>query len=124
MTKITAIQRKLDKLSSDRSEVLKLKLRAIQQILIKCVKCQKKSRLGAWSFIQGRWYVEPYSCTGGDYWNYNRTETCHITCPKCGEENYIYTHPQKDEIIESVDGHNFSAKEIFKEVTENFHKQN
>ncbi|MBI2063960.1 MAG: hypothetical protein HYT65_03145 [Candidatus Yanofskybacteria bacterium] len=122
MATITAIQRKLDKLNADKSEVLKQKLEAIQRILVKCVKCHKKSRLGAWSFVQGRWYVEPYSCTGGDYWNFNKTETCHITCPKCGDENYIYNHPQKNKIVELVDGHHFSTEKIFKGVTEKFRR--
>jgi hypothetical protein len=120
MDAITPLQRQLNKLDGDRSKVLKQKLEAIQRVLIKCVKCHKKSRLGTWSFVQGRWYVEPYSCADGDYWNYNKTETCHILCPKCSSENYIYNHPQKDKIVELVDGNHFSTTEIFKEVTEKF----
>ncbi|MBI2676650.1 MAG: hypothetical protein HYX21_01675 [Candidatus Yanofskybacteria bacterium] len=120
MAVITTLQRQLDKLDNDRVGVLKQKLQVIQRILVKYVKCHKKSRLGTWSFIQDRWYVEPYSCTGGDYWNYSKTETCDIVCPKCNSENYIYNHPQKDKIVELVDGHHFSTANIFKEVTENF----
>lgn len=120
MVAITTLQRQLDKLDNDRVEVLKQKLQAIQRVLVMCVKCRKKSRLGTWSFIQERWYVEPYSCAGGDYWNYSKTETCDITCPKCGVENYIYNHPQRNKIVELVDGHHFSTTDIFKEVTNKF----
>lgn len=120
MATITTLQHRLDKLDHDRVGTLKQKLQVIQRVLVKCVKCRKKSRLGTWSFTQGRWYVEPYSCTSGDYWKYNGTETCHIVCPKCGDENYIYNHPQKDKIVELVDCHHFCTEEIFKKVTQNF----
>lgn len=118
MATLTTLQRQLDKLDGDRSKVLKQKLGAIQRVLVKCVKCHKKSRLGTWFFVQGRWYAEPYSCIDGDHWNYSDTKVCHIVCPKCDGENYIYNHPQRYKIVELVDGHHFSTKEIFKEVTE------
>ena len=75
MTVITKLQHQLDKLDKVRAGILGQKLQAVQRVLVKCVKCHKKSRLGTWSFVQGRWYVEPYSCAGGDYWDYNKTET-------------------------------------------------
>ena len=121
MATISAIQRKLDKLDSDRSETLKQKLQAIQRSLVICIKCRKKSRLGSWAFIQGRHYIRPYSCNGGDYWVYSKTEVCEIICPKCGAENYIYNHPQRNKIVELVTVNPFSKEQIFKNVTEKFH---
>ena len=121
MVTLSAIQRKLDKLDSYKSEVLKQKLEAVKRTLLVCVRCDKKSRLGAWSFIQSRHYVQPYSCNGGDYWTYSKTENCEITCPKCGANNYIYVHPQRNKIIDLLIVNPFSKEQIFKNVTEKFH---
>lgn len=123
MVTISAIQRKLDKLELDKSEILKQKLAIVRRVLLFCVKCNRKSRLGAWTFIQGRHYVRPFSCNGGDYWTYSKTETCDITCPKCGANNYIHIHPQRNKIVELITVNHFSLQEIFKNVTEKFHRE-
>lgn len=73
--------------------------RAIQGHLIKCGHCGKMSKLGSWVFIWGHWYVEPWGCTGGDYWNAdsvdNHCSTSYIRCSKCGEESRLYHYGEE-----------------------------
>jgi hypothetical protein len=110
------IERRIEKLEQEIIDLQNKKLEIIKAAYITCKKCNKKSRLGSWSFIQNMWYVPPYSCTGGDYWNNHETKTCHLVCPKCEAENYIYNHPQKELILELTDGNKFSKAEIFAKV--------
>jgi hypothetical protein len=37
-------------------------------------------------YIRTHWYVQPYSCTGGDYWNVGEGN---FYCPKCGHRNRL-----------------------------------
>ena len=76
---------------------------AIKNVFIRCEECGKKSKLRLWVFIQDHWYIEPRSCAEGDYWKAHPTETCHIRCPKCKGENYIYNHGQKCKIVHLID---------------------
>lgn len=48
--------------------------------------CGRKFRIGVLQYIQNEWYVEPYSCTGGDYWN---TGSVYTICPNCGSKILI-----------------------------------
>lgn len=75
------------------------KKQVIRRFLIRCRECRVASRLSSWGFVQKMYYVRPSGCTEGDYWVPRDTETCDIVCPKCGERNYIYNHPQKERIV-------------------------
>lgn len=44
--------------------------------------CGKKFEVSRLLYIQNECYVEPYSCTGGDYWEDGGVFTI---CPNCGE---------------------------------------
>lgn len=44
--------------------------------------CGHKTPIGELAYIQTHWYVHPYSCSGGDYYNEGHGV---IKCPKCGE---------------------------------------
>lgn len=57
-------------------------------------------------YIQTRWYIEPYSCTGGDYWNMGEGQ---FVCPKCGAKNSLYERPE-------VEG----LKQYFKSVQDKY----
>jgi hypothetical protein len=71
----------------------------IKSQLFTCTHCKLTMPLESWSFIQNHWYTEPYGCTGGDYWNNSDMETCHVSCPQCGKQNYIYNHMQKVDLV-------------------------
>ena len=118
MGNLAIVQGKLERLENKRRKVREEQRTIIKRSLIKCTACGKQSRLFSWSFIQNQYYVEPYSCTGGDYWLNSETRCCHIVCPKCGEEIYLYNHPQRDKIVELVDSHHFSKSELFQKVKE------
>ncbi len=46
--------------------------------------------IGDLEYIQTHWYTEPYSCTGGDYWNAGEGQ---FVCPKCLKLNRLYERP-------------------------------
>ncbi|MDP1689546.1 MAG: hypothetical protein Q8L47_05495 [bacterium] len=89
----------------------------IRQSLILCVKCSKKSKLSLWTFIQNLWLV-PADGYEGSYWDSCEIETCHIACPRCGAENYICTHSQKDKVINLCTSYSFKKEKIFQKVIE------
>src|SRR3989338_3214362 len=99
MSDIAVIERRLTTLDSEKKDLLNAKLTAIGRRIIRCISCKKSSQLRLWTFIQDHWYERPYSCSGGDTWHTSKTELCHIVCPKCDTENYIYNHPQREKII-------------------------
>lgn len=54
---------------------------------LKCQKCGKRTQVKKLTLIQTHWYVRPYGCTGGDYWNEGEKQ---FDCPKCGFRNRDY----------------------------------
>ena len=38
---------------------------------IQCEHCEKRTQIGKATIISDHHYVKPYSCSGGDYWNFN-----------------------------------------------------
>lgn len=57
--------------------------------------CGKPFRIGEATAIQTQWYVEPYSCTGGDYWKNGEVR---LECPHCGRELRLHNSPELTEI--------------------------
>ena len=91
-----------------------------RRTLLRCSSCGKRAALQRWSFLRGHWYVRPYSCTGGDYWNVTTTETCHVDCPNCGTRIYLYNHPERDKITAVVGRIPYRADSIFGQVEESY----
>jgi len=89
---------------------------AVRNSLILCPRCKTKSALWMWTFIQDMHYVSPYSCNEGDYWSAQETKCCHLVCPKCNMETYIYNHPHVENIVELVDSHKFRKSVLFDAV--------
>lgn len=48
--------------------------------------CGKLLAVHTIQYIQTHWYVSPYSCTGGDYWNEGEGD---FICPKCSYRNRL-----------------------------------
>ena len=118
MSNLAVVQGKLDRLEDERKKVREEWRDIIRRSFINCTKCGKQSGLFSWTFIQDQYYIEPYSCTSGDYWLNSKTECCHVVCPKCGEEIYLYNHPRRDKIVELVDSRHFGKSELFQKVEE------
>lgn len=49
---------------------------------LRCGFCGKSHQVSKLTLIQTHYYVRPYSCTGGDYWNMGEKQ---YECPSCGE---------------------------------------
>src|ERR1700743_3730080 len=47
------------------------------------------------TYIQTFWYTPPYSCSGGDYWNYGEGQ---FICPLCGVKNRLYERPDVENL--------------------------
>jgi hypothetical protein len=104
-------------------ELLVRKLEMLRNIEISCPYCKRPSKTQEWTFIQDQWYEGPHGCTGGDTWHDTQTECCHIVCPKCTRETYIYNHPDRDVIVKHIKESDFSKRELFGSVRER-QKQN
>lgn len=52
--------------------------------------CGQFFLLGDAVLIQTQFYVEPYSCTGGDYW---KDDELRLECPHCGRELRLFDSP-------------------------------
>lgn len=46
-----------------------------------CGHCGKRHQVSKLTLIQTHYYIEPYSCTGGDYWKEGEKQ---YECPSCG----------------------------------------
>lgn len=120
MTEIEKIKARMARLV-EKLKVAKEDLhKAIRNTNILCAKCGKEAVLHTWKFIQDKYYVRPYSCNEGDYWTSSETKLCHIVCPGCGAENYIYNHPHCQNIVELVDSHGFNKRVLFDAVEERY----
>jgi rubrerythrin len=49
----------------------------------KCPSCGKGTAISKLTVQVVEYYVEPYSCTGGDYWTSGENPEYNIECPKC-----------------------------------------
>ncbi len=94
--KIEQIKRRLTALHEEQmtlSQELDLNL---SKTLVACTDncygsgCGKKTQIGKLTHIQPFYYVEPYGCTGGDYWA--TEDESQWDCPKCGHRNRAYKY--------------------------------
>lgn len=121
MRNLKVIDAELEQLKAKRTNEFKIlrdeQLTAIRRSLVQCVQCSKKSKLSQWTFIQNLWYSPAIRNEDGG-WQYHKTETCYITCPRCDGENYINNHPQKEKVIRLITSYSFRKDEIFQKVVE------
>ena len=74
------------------------------KIVIACSSCGVQRPIGDVVYIQTHWYVRPYSCTGGDYWNEGEGN---FKCLSCGFLNRLYDREEYQKL-------KYRFKEIFK----------
>jgi hypothetical protein len=67
-------------LEAERDEVRRKKT-------IKCEHCEKRTQIGKATIISENSYVRPYSCSGGDYWQFREYL---FVCLKCCKTNRAY----------------------------------
>ncbi|QQR82259.1 hypothetical protein IPJ70_03175 [Candidatus Campbellbacteria bacterium] len=79
--------------------ILQQKRNIARDISFTCEHCGRKAPLSQWVFIQSMYYVAPHGCTEGDYWVNSQTKVCHLCCPMCEWENYLYNHPEREKIL-------------------------
>lgn len=96
------------------------KVDLVKGVPVQCHSCKLTSALGKWTFIQNHWYTSPHGCTEGDYWNSDKKEDCHVTCPLCGTQNRIYNHSEKAFFLFMFDIAKLSEKDIFAEVYDEY----
>ena len=58
--------------------------------------CGRLSAIHTIEYIRTHWYVRPYSCTGGDYWNEGEGQ---FICPKCGYRNRLICSGVGEKIV-------------------------
>jgi hypothetical protein len=68
-----------------------LENRLLGKTAVVCRKCKASHEIEALTYIQTHWYVRPYGCTGGDYYNAGDGQW---DCPLCGVKNRLYDKPE------------------------------
>lgn len=58
---------------------------------VQCNHCKKRTPVKRLTYIQEHYYVEPYGCTGGDYWKQSEGR---FLCPFCNYENRLIYRPE------------------------------
>jgi len=55
---------------------------------VKCLKCERRTQLSKAILIRKHHYIRPYSCSGGDYWEFSNEYQ--VLCTKCGNITRAY----------------------------------
>ena len=113
---LRSIDRELECVAAEEDELLERKREATKRLLLTCTSCRRKNPLGQWVFIQRRGYVPPRGCTEGDYWYNAHLAVCHIRCPRCGDENYLHAHPDRNRLEELFGNDGFRLVGHFRSV--------
>lgn len=81
---VREINKRLDAINAEASALQKALDEKMRNSILRCVWCGKGKRVSDLTLLQTHWYVQPYSCTGGDYWKRGEVQ---YKCPSCGELN-------------------------------------
>ena len=82
------LDEKIKQLENELNLLKDQKLEKEKNKIIKCGACKKGSKIRNLEFINAHYYVPPYGCTGGDYWNTDDSNSGFI-CVKCNIRNRL-----------------------------------
>ncbi len=97
--RLEEIEKKLEKVELTRKELKAEQAKALGRRQITCTTnhgdggCGARFQIGSLTYIQAHYYVSPYGCAGGDYWNQKEGG---FDCPKCGYRNRLYTYDRNE----------------------------
>lgn len=77
---IKEAQKRLKELQVEANQLHAIVDESKRNKILKCYSCKKGKKVKNLTFVQTHFYVSPYSCTGGDYWNPGPVG---FTCPIC-----------------------------------------
>lgn len=107
MTKLQKLEKEIEKLQEQLRPLEQEWREEKRKTLVSCIHCKRKTQVGKLTLITPWFYVEPYGCTGGDYWK--PMEEKRFVCLKCNKTNRLmknrltYTEEQQkrvDKILE------------------------
>ena len=75
---------KLEKIEEQIASLELQKIKLKNATVAKCTHCHKGTQISKLVYYQPMYYVAPYSCTGGDYWEEYKDESLWV-CPKCNK---------------------------------------
>jgi hypothetical protein len=64
----------------------------IGNIMVPCSSCEGGNQVKDMLVRVHEHYVDPYSCTGGDYWTWNENSDRSFICSHCGATNRLFGH--------------------------------
>jgi hypothetical protein len=110
---VAELEQEMKALEKKRDELL-------GRTLVQCINsrygkgCGKKHRICNLVYIRTHWYVQPYGCTGGDYWNEGEGN---FICPACQHRNTLVDWHGRDPVIgrEKLSGLKYQFKSIVDE---------
>lgn len=65
-----------------------------------CPSCSKKTRISTVELMTEHYYVEPYSCSGGDYWTTEKQPPFHVVCSECTKVHRYCTNTAGYDFLE------------------------
>lgn len=77
---IKKIERKIERATNRVKELNALLDDILRVTIIECGGCHTEHRICNLTYIQTHWYVQPFGCSGGDYWYEGEGQ---IECPNC-----------------------------------------
>lgn len=80
-SRLEKINRKIELLESQISELEEERKIAISHKMIGCPSCKKDSQLKSWVLIKDHHYIPPRGCSEGAFWI--SSHEYHLVCPKC-----------------------------------------
>jgi hypothetical protein len=78
---VNELERKIETTSAKLAALHAERHQALRRKMLTCGFCGKRHRVSRLTLIQTHFYIEPYSCTGGDYWKPGEKQ---YECPSCG----------------------------------------
>jgi rubrerythrin len=85
-----ADKKRLEELRAEIDQIRARNKKAKARKMLTCGWCGARRRVSSLKLIQTYFYIEPYSCTGGDYWKEGEKQ---YECPSCGK---LMRDPGKD----------------------------
>lgn len=92
MTELEQVEKKIERTKVTLKNLLQKKDEILSHTKVQCGHCGSQHEIRDLEFIQTHYYVRPYSCSGGDYWN--EDDEGISECLYCGGRMRFYNMPE------------------------------
>lgn len=86
------LDKEIEEAAKKLNELERLKTAQMKSLMVECASCHQGIKVGDVLVRLHQYYVEPYSCTGGDYWTLGDNPDRSFVCPHCNVTNRLFGH--------------------------------